>query len=218
MAVYKITASRFNDILSRAQAELTRRNGYGDLSSYATIDYPVGTTVATGKQITIDGLNTLIEALGYINTEDLPSDVAFEDYINESDLLLLEGAMVAFEAQSRGATSGNDCASLCSGMCVSQCTTGCLSTCTATCADTCELSCTDGCIGTCEGTCEGTCTGTCEGTCTSCTGCSGTCTAVCNWSCTNTCYTGCYTACDGTCKNGCHAACYVSCDKGYGPS
>ena len=216
MAVYKITASRFNDILSRAQAELARRNGYGDLSSYATIDYPVGTTVATGKQITIDGLNTLIEALGYINTEDLPAEVAFEDYINESDLLLLEGAMVAFEAQSRGATSGNDCASLCSGMCVSQCTTGCLSTCTATCADTCELSCTDGCVGTCTGTCEGTCTGTCEGTCTSCTGCSGTCTGTCTGGCTSC--TGCSGTCSGTCKNGCLALCYVSCDKGYGPS
>lgn len=210
MAVYKITASRFNDILSRAQAELARRNGYGDLSSYATIDYPEGTVVASDARVTPEALNILIDALGYINSSGLPSDVSVGDYISDSGMLAIEGAISAFEAQARGATSNNDCETLCSGMCVSQCTTGCLSTCTATCADTCELGCTDGCIGTCENTCEGTCTDTCEGSCT------GTCTGTCSGGCTSC--TGCSGTCSGTCQNQCSTICFLTCDKGYGPS
>ena len=206
---YKVIPEDFTVRLTRIRAELARRNGYPDLSGYATIDFPAGTPITVGTYITAPVFNTLLNGLGYINSSGLPNEaIAGETYINESDLFAIDGALTAFEAQARSATSNNDCASQCAGVCVSQCTTTCLSTCTGGCAD--------GCSSTCTGGCNTGCT-----SCTGCTGCSGTCTGSCTGTCTggcSSCTGGCYTGCTGTCKGGCTASCYVSCDKGSGPS
>lgn len=200
---YKVIPADFTVRLARIQAELARRDGNGDLSSYAAIDFPGGTPVAADF-ITADIFNTLVQGLEYINDADTPDDaVAGETYINTADLTAIDALLTAFEAQDRGAVSGNDCAALCSGMCITQCTTTCLSTCTGGCSDTCSTSCT--------GTCEGECT-----SCTSCTGtCSSTCTGGCTGSCTDTCAPGCYNACswncNATCKGTCDAICEDTC-------
>ena len=194
---YKVIPADFTTRLARIQAELARRNGYGDLSSYSTMTFPVGTPIAAGGFITTPVFNTLRTGLTYINGTGLPgAAVANVTYINSSDLTAIDAALTAFEAQPRGATSNNDCSALCSGMCVSQCTTSCLSTCTGGCVDGCSASCT----GTCLGTCTGSCTGSCAG------GCAGDCTQACSDGCGSWCSTNCV----GTCVNACASACSSS--------
>lgn len=203
---YKIIPEDYTVRLNRVRAELVRRNGYGDLSGYSSIDFPSGTPITAGGYITAPVFNTLIRGLEYIDPSGLPGDaVPLETYINESDMSAIDAAILLFEAQPRGATSNNDCLNLCSGMCVSQCTTACLSTCTGTCSATC----TGGCADTCSTTCTASCTGTCTGACTSCSGgctgsCTGTCTRVCNWSCTGGC-----SGCSGTCNTSCTGTPYT---------
>ena len=187
---YKIIPGDFTTRLARIQAELARRNGYGDLSGYATTTFPDGTPIVAGGFITAPVFNTLRTSIAYIKSDGLPDEaVAGETYINTSDLVALDAALTAFEAQPRGAVSNNDCAAQCSGMCVSQCTTTCLSTCTGGCADA----------------CAGTCTGTCD------SGCTGTCTVVCGGNCTSTCTGGCTGSCTASCADGCGSWCSVSC-------
>lgn len=193
---YKVIPADFTTRLTRIKAELARRNGYGDLSSYSTMDFPVGTPIAVSGLITTPVFNTLRTGLTYINGTGLPgAAVANETYINSSDLNAIDAALTVFEAQPRGATSNNDCSALCSGMCVSQCTTSCLSTCTGGCADACSAS----------------CTGTCTGSCTSCTSCTGTCTGTCTGSCADTCTGGCATNCTAYCVPGCYSSCSWNC-------
>ena len=209
---YKVIPEDFTVKLARIQAELARRNGNGDLSGYATIDFGDGTPLP-GDKFTIDHINTLITGLSYINSIDLPDEAVFGvTRINSNDLGIINSVLTAFESQPRSATSGNDCENLCSGMCVDQCTTTCLSTCTSDCAIECSDNCTGSCTGSCTGTCT-SCTG-CTGGCTSCSGCTGGCSGTCT-SCSGC--TGC-TGCSGTCTGECLATCYVSCDKGSGPS
>ena len=202
---YKIIPGDFTTRLTRIQAELARRNGYGDLSGHASETFPAGTPIAVGGLITAPVFNTLRSGLAYIKSAGLPSEaVAGVTYINTSDLVALDAAITAFEAQPRGAVSNNDCAAQCSGMCVSQCTTTCLSTCTGGCADACAGTCT----GTCDSGCTGTCTVVCGGNCTStCTGgCTGSCTASCADGCGSYCSVSCSGTCKGTCKGGCTAS------------
>ena len=211
---YKIIPEDFTSRLTRIRAELARRNGYGDLSGYATLDFPSGTPITVGTYITAPVFNTLRTGVGYINQSNLPAEaVALETYINSYDLTVLDALLSAFEAQPRSATSGNDCASQCSGMCVTQCTTTCLSTCTGGCEDGCSTTCTGGCTNACtsctgctgcSGTCTGSCSGTCTGGCSSCTGgCWLTCMNTCKGTCSATCADGCSSACSNTCSGTC---------------
>ena len=199
---YKVIPADFSARLTRIKAELARRNGYGDLSSYSTMTYPAGTPIAAGGLITTPVFNTLRTGLTYINGTGLPgAAVANETYINSADLDAIDAALTVFEAQPRGALSNNDCSALCSGMCVSQCTTSCLSTCTGGCADACSATCTGTCTVVCGGNCTGTCTGDCTSTCTG--GCTGNCWVLCGTDCGGSCSGGCYTGCNTTCKTAC---------------
>lgn len=203
---FKVIPEDFTLRLARLQAELARRDGYGDLSSYATTTFPEGTPISVGGYITTPVFNTLIEGLTYINGTGLPDEaVANETYINSADLTAIDAALTAFEAQSRGAISGSDCASLCSGMCVTQCTTTCQLTCTGGCADSCSVSCTGNCTGACT-SCT-SCTGTCTGGCTSCTSCTGGCSSSCYTSCWAACRDNCSSTCGGTCSGTCSGGC-----------
>lgn len=203
---YKIIPEDYTVRLSRIRDELARRNGYGDLSGYSSLDFPEGTPIGIGTYITPPVFNTLRDGVGYINSSSLPGEaVALETYINSADMEAIDALLTSFEAQPRSATSNNDCESLCSGMCVTQCTTTCLSTCTGGCEDTCSASCTGTCSDVCTG-CSGTCSGTCTGSCTG--SCTGTCTGGCS-SCTGGCWTGC-TSCSGSCTATCEDSCYLS--------
>ena len=211
----RITAEDFTAILARVQAELTRRNGNGDLSGYAsTTVFPVNDPVSTGNLVKTSAVNTLLTGLGRINPAGLPVSVSAGDYINESTLDGISTKLSVFEKQPRGATSGNDCASLCSGMCVSQCTTTCSTTCTGGCQDSCSTTCTGGCESacannctggcktSCSGSCSGSCTGGCDTGCGGCTACTG---------CRNGCYHGCSTTCGSNCGYTCSPTCGSSC-------
>ena len=188
----RITAADFTAILTRVQAELARRDGYGDLSGYATIDFPVADPVATDELVKTSALNTLLTGVGYINPAGLPDSVSEGDYIEQSDLDGIDLKLTVFEAQPRNATSGNDCNAACSGMCVSACTTTCGGACLGGCLETCEGACKGGCEDTCANDCTGSCVGKCTG------GCSGSCTGGCDGDC--------YTGCDG-CTALCHRHC-----------
>ena len=198
---FKVIPGDYTTRLARIQAELARRNGYGDLSGYASIALPEGTPITAGGFITTPVFNTLRTGLAYIKTTGLPAAaVAGETKINTSDLVAIDALLTAFEAQPRGAVSNNDCSAQCAGMCVSQCTTTCLSTCTGGCADACSATCT----GTCTGGCTSctSCTGTCSTTCTG--GCTGDCTAACSDGCGSWCSTNCVgtcTSCTGSCSH-----------------
>lgn len=199
----RITAEDFTAILARVQAELSRRNGNGDLSGYANIDFPASDPVETDELVKPSALNTLLTGLGYINPAGLPESVQEGDYIEESTIDGIRAKVEVFEAQPRGAITGNDCASLCSGMCVSQCTTTCSTTCTGGCQDGCSTGCKGGCTDTCANNCTGSCRTSCTG------GCSG--------SCTGSCEGDCYTGCDG-CTNYCKRHCTAACAEGCGGS
>lgn len=218
----RITAEDFTAILARVQAELSRRNGNGDLSGYANIDFPASDPAETNELVKPSALNTLLTGLGYINPAGLPESVSEGDYIEESTLDGIRAKVEVFEAQPRNATTGNDCASLCSGMCVSQCTTTCSTTCTGGCQETCSTTCTGGCASacannctggcqtSCSGGCSGSCTGTCQSGCGGCTACTG-CRNGCYHGCTDSCRVGCRSSCDSYCSASCTGSCTGTC-------
>jgi len=212
----RITAADFTAILTRVQAELTRRNGNGDLSGYASSTvFPVADPVATDELVKTSAINTLLTGLGRINSAGLPASVSTGDLIYQSTLDGINTKLTAFEKQPRNATSGNDCSAACSGMCVSQCTTtcsttctggcqtGCTGSCTSSCATGCSNSCTSSCTGTCTGGCQGSCTGTCTGDCyTGCDGCTNQCQRHCGNNCKSTCTDHCMDNCTQDCTGG----------------
>ena len=208
----RIKAEDFTAIQARVKAELTRRNGNGDLSSYAgsATDYPNNEPVATDELVRPSAVNKLLAGMRYINPDGVPADVATDDKILETTLPAIEARLATFEVQPRDATSGNDCSAACSGMCVSQCTTTCSATCTGGCQEsctggcktTCTSACGQGCSNTCSGTCSGSCSGSCTGDCyTQCTGCKGGCTGQCVNLCKGTCVTWCSESCRPTCSD-----------------
>lgn len=185
----KITPNEFMLMLSRIQAELARRNGNGDLSSYAGIDFNDVEHMVYGESINTDGINTLITGLQHISSNNIPT-VRFEgDRINKEDMFAIDRRLYANEQQPRGATTNNDCANLCSGTCVTECTMSCLSTCLGSCYTTCEL--------TCSSTCANNCVGGCK------TSCQSSCTAVCSAGCGGNCSWGCDSNCGYTCPAWC---------------
>lgn len=206
---YKVVPEDFINRLTRINAELARRNGYPDLSSYANQTFPAGTPITVGTLVTAPVFNTLLRSIEYINDEGLPDDaVGGSTYINESDISVLDNILTVLESQPRDAVVNSDCASLCAGMCVSECTTTCSSTCTSACGELCEGTCTTTCTGTCSGTCTLTCTGGCSGTCTGgCSGCTATCADNCTGNCSGGCYGSCYSTCTGTCSSTCARTC-----------
>ena len=212
MATWKAIPEDITSRLTRLNAEITRRNGYSNISSNAPIALPVGTPITAGGYIVADAINTIFSGLRIINSVNVPSDVVAEETrINKSDLNAIDSLLLLFESQPRAAVSGNDCGSACVGMCVTQCTTTCLSTCTGGCTSTCSNTCTGGCTNACT-----SCTGTCSGGCSGCTGgCTGSCTAACSDGCGSWCSTNCMgtcvTYCASHCSSNCSGTCSVVC-------
>lgn len=168
-----ILATDLTSRLSRLNNELTRRNGYTTLAA-STVSFPVGEPVTIGEKAMVSAINTILTGLRYVNTAGVPSDrVSMTSEMLAADLTTIDNILTTYEAQPRGATTGNDCASACCGMCVTQCTTGCTG-CTGSCT-----SCS-GCTG-CSG-CWTSCSN-CYTSCTSCTGCINSCAIGCAYNC-----------------------------------
>lgn len=109
------------NILSRVNAELLRRNGNGDLSSNAGIEFAA--QPAIGERIRQEHYKKSYDALKLINSATIPALVF--DSIDIQDIETLEAYTLLFESQPRGAIESNDCASACTGMCITVCTTSC---------------------------------------------------------------------------------------------
>lgn len=184
-----ILAADYTSLQTRIIAELTRRNGYGDVSDQATLVYDVDPV--DGGYIYKEHPQKILDKLKVVNTAGFPDSV--DDLIMETDIDIIEAKLTAFEKQPRNATSNNDCEALCTGMCVSKCTTNC----------------GGGCSGSCKGDCDGRCTG-CGGDCSyDCTSCTGECTGCSG--CTGSCRNGCKNSCGTVCANTCQAACIDVC-------
>lgn len=194
-----ITSVDFVNLKARVKAEMTRRNGNGSLTAYAGATYDYTTVPAAGVIIRTEHHNKIRDPQAAINPTGLPATQAIGGSVVAMNTL--EAKQTLFEAQPRGAISGNDCASLCSGMCVTVCTTTCSGTCTSSCGS-------DGCTS-CSG-CSGDCWNSCGSDgCTNCSGCSGSCWSSCGSDgCTNTCSQYC-TSCEGC--TGCTGDCWNSC-------
>lgn len=176
-----ILASDLTSRLTRLNAELTRRNGYTSLAGN-TQSFPTTDPVAGGNKAIVTAINTLFTGLRFINGTNVPSDrVSLNSLMLESDLIAIDNLLTAFEAKSRTATSGSDCAAACSGTCVTTCSGQC-------------TGCT-GCTG-CGSSCASGCTG-CYGGCL--TGCKSACALACNSNCSSSCQ-GCTASCKGSCK------------------
>lgn len=164
-----ILAIDITNRLTRLNAELTRRNGYTNLSInvpiVATGGNPTSNTLAVATDI-----NSIFSGLRLINSSGVPADrSALTSQMLESDLTTIDGKLAAFEATARYG-GANDCAAACAGMCTTQCTTGCTGCkgctnctgCTNACTG-CWTSCTGGCYGACTTLCARTCAGNCAG-------------------------------------------------------
>ena len=175
-----ILATDLTSRLTRLNAELTRRNGYNNLSGYVQ-SFPVNEPVAVNNLAKVSAINTIFTGLRYINGTNVPANrTALTSPMLLSDLTTIDNLLTAFEATPRDNLTTNDCASACSGTCISQCTTTCYTTCS-------------GCKGSCTGDCS-SCTGGCYKSC-------GTnCQRLCGVGCSNTCTGGCNTTCFGWCK------------------
>lgn len=184
-----VVPNDFIDLLSRVNAELTRRNGNGDLSGHAGIAFDI--EPKTGMSIDYEHAQKILNGLSLISSNGLPEKI--NRFISQEDMDSIKIRLAANESQPRGATSGNDCAAACSGMCVSSCTTGCGGTCSGGCSGTCSSTCRGGCSGSCDNSCSGGCDGSCGG-------------SNCSWTCRGDCSGG----CRATCANGGGASVSVS--------
>lgn len=165
-----VVPSDITNRLARLNAELTRRNGYTNLS----VNAPITLTVTQNTLITVSAINTLFSGLRLINGTTVPADrVALTSQLLESDLTFIDNLLTTFEARPRGERTTNDCAAACSGTCISQCTTGCTgcsgcSGCGSGCASGCaspQASCYGGCLSGCKSACALACATSCAGTC-----------------------------------------------------
>ena len=159
-----LSAADFIGLKARVKAEMLRRNGSGDLSAYGGTVWDYTIPPVADEVVSMELFNKLIQPQQAITTTGVAILVANND-TSLHDMTIIDAKQTLFEAQARGATSGNDCAALCSGMCIATCSTACIG----------------GCTGQCTTTCWGGCKGssTCGG-CTGCTGCGGACSGPCN--------------------------------------
>lgn len=171
-------AQDFKNLKARVKAEMTRRNGSGDVSSYGGSAYDYTSTPSDNTTIKEEHFNKVRDVLANINPSGLPSSGKKDNSIPA--MFQLDAKLTLFEAQPRSATSNNDCATSCTGMCVTTCSTGCSGCTSCTSCSGCSGGCSscNGCQG-CSGAgwsgtaghCDG-CT-SCSGSCDGCTGCSG---------------------------------------------
>jgi hypothetical protein len=188
----------FINLKAEVKAEMLKRNGYGDLSTYGSSTYDYTIQPSKDAIPRLEHYSKIRDVITQINPSRVGQGEKKTDEITP-EMVILEANVASFKAQPRSATSNNDCASMCSGVCVSQCTTTCSGSCGTSCdSNGCTNTCSaDGCTGC--SSCSGSCTDTCaQNGCTNCTGCSGTCSNACAQNgCTNC------TGCSGTCTNTC---------------
>ncbi|GMQ64330.1 hypothetical protein [Vallitalea maricola] len=194
-------ANDFIVLKNRVKAEMKRRNGYGSLTSYGESQYDYSEQPSKDKTLDVEHYSKIRDLQSKINPSGIPSKQA-DGIIQE--MTVLDAKQTVFEAQPRGARSGNDCNSACTGMCVSACTTTCTGSCSGGCSSCTGCSGCSSCSGGCSGCsgCGSSCSNNCSGGCTSCSGCSGGCSSSCSG-----CSGGCTANCGGNCRNGCSGNC-----------
>lgn len=188
-----MSAEEIIQLKARVKAELLRRNGYNNISSYGGSDYDYQVQPGAGNPLRYEHISKIIEPLNAVNSDTVAQ--IYGDIEQGQRPKALDGTtgdtinsfLTALEGDRKTYYGTNHCKGQCSGLCVSRCTGGCTGC--SGCGDTCSYNCSNECTGTLTGKCSG-CTGTCTG---SCGGCSG--------SCTGSCKGGCKDACTGGCKN-----------------
>lgn len=187
-------ASDLKDIKEAIKAELKRRDGYGDVSSYASTQYDITDYPKAGEKIKSEhGQKTIDLLLKITDYKDLssvqagkPIPSAFNreliDFCNELSKEKFTGESEKTvqdlfpDREPEHSSCKSQCTGLCVGSCINQCNgcTGCHSTCGSGCATSCTGACTGDCVSTCSTTCANTCKGTCANGCS--TGCVTNCT------------------------------------------
>lgn len=185
------------NLKNKINAELQRRNGYGDVSGFASGSYNFSVTPTNGQKTYVDTgrktIDTFLQIEDYkdlkLTQENQPIPNAFCMSKLGSEVDRLSTEQKTGESQKTRDLFGDgrspehsSCRGNCTGLCVGTCIGNC-NGCTG-CTMNCGTSCQNGCRG-CNAQCENTCLGCrgCNTQCEGCTGCMG-----CNSSCQNNCY------------------------------
>ena len=172
-----LTADQFKALKTKVNNEMTRRNGYGPLNSYAT-----AFTVSPDQNTSIlaeHGKGTIDNALRITDINGLKL-VEQGDYIPDN----LDFLSTFIDSITGESMEGNS--STCRGACTGLCIDSCATTCSGTCG-----------VNSCQKTC-GTVCGSCSNSCV--TSCGASCSATCGSACTGYCYAACKTGCSDGCK------------------
>jgi hypothetical protein len=168
-----MTSAELKTLKSKIKAEMTRRNGFGSLSTYGGSAYDFTVQPAAGGKILPEHgqktIDLLLQIKDYSGLKLVKEDDPIPDAFNSN--LITEVEKLA--AETKTGQSAKTVANL---------------------FPTAKVE-TSSCRGDCTGLCVGTCISNCNG-CTSCTATCGTgCASGCNSSCNTGCYTGCNTGC-----------------------
>lgn len=189
-----MSAEEIIQLKARVKAELLRRNGYNNISSYGGTAYDYQVQPGAGNPLRYEHISKIIEPLNAVNSDTVAQ--IYGDIEQGQRPKALDGTtgdtinsfLTALEGDRKVYYGSNHCKGQCSGLCVSTCNSGC-SGCSG-CGDSCSYSCSTKCTGTAAGNCGGRCTGTCSGSCGNCGGCGNTCSGDTNCAyCSTTCIT-----------------------------
>lgn len=141
-----VKADFINDLKTKVKAEMQRRKGYGDISSYGGKEYDFTSAASTDKPILSEHGEKTINIMYAIKDLDVaqagPGRLLPE---NAPTLTALIGQM---STEAMEGTSSS-CRGACAGLCAGTCTGGC-----------------NGCSGGCNTGCQG-CTASCGSSCAS---------------------------------------------------
>lgn len=189
-----MSAEEIIQLKARVKAELLRRNGYNNISSYGGGAYDYQVQPGAGNPLRYEHISKIIEPLNAVNSDTVGQ--IYGDIEQGQRPKALDGTtgdtinsfLTALEGDRKTYNGTNHCKGQCSGLCVSGCTGNCTGC--SGCGGSCSYSCSTTCTGTAAGSCGGRCTGTCSGSCGNCGGCGNTCRTS-NTTCAK---------CSGTCK------------------
>lgn len=146
------------NLKAKIKAEMIRRNGYGDISTFGTSTYDFVTPPVLNKVVIVEQGQKVVDLA--LKIKDIPNlkNIAKNDIVHALDIVNSNFTNYANETMEGGVSS---CRGACTGLCLGTCTTGCIGC----------VGCT-GCTGTCTG-CNNSCSGTCSGCTAGCTGSKG---------------------------------------------
>lgn len=147
------------DLKTRINNELKRRNKYGSVASFAGKDWEFISEPKQGEEYTQDHLKKIIEPL--LQIADFQIDNSIPQVAPDIQQLYDASNFVDKLTKETQTGSSSSCRGACTGLCVGSCSGTC-----------------DGCTGTCKSSCQG-CTNTCGGSCSGCTGCGSGCVSSC---------------------------------------